>query len=261
MKGFKFLLLPALIGMMLIGCSNEDTKLNYAGIFDSSIVHTLDITLTEEDWAATLNAPLSETYFKATITYDDQTISNVGFRTKGNSSLKSIAQSDSERYSFRIKIDKYIKDQSLNGLNEFVINNVYADASYMREVISYEIMAEMGLIVPEVAYVNVTINGTFYGLYVAVEAIDDSYLARNFDNSDGNLYKAEQGSTLKVNTANTFDQKNGDDTSRTDLIKLIESLENITNGDKGDIESILDVDSVLKMIDSNDVIANFESIN
>lgn len=57
MKGFKFLLLPALIGMMLIGCSNEDTKLNYAGIFDSSIVHTLDITLTEEDWAATLNAP------------------------------------------------------------------------------------------------------------------------------------------------------------------------------------------------------------
>ena len=57
----------------------------------------------------------------------------------------------------------------------------------MREYISYKIMGELGLDVPQCGYSNITVNGEEWGLYLAVEAIDETFLAPHFENKRGYL--------------------------------------------------------------------------
>jgi len=244
--------------------SDTDIVADYQTFFEEGVVHTIDVTITEDDWADILANPEDEIYHEAKVTIDGVVADNVGLRTKGNSSLKSVASSDSDRFSFKIKLDEYEKDQTLLGLDEFVLNNMFSDASYMREYLSYKIMGEAGLAVPLSSFVEVSINGEPYGLYLMVEAIEDSYLNRAFGENEGNLYKQEQGSTLVYETDEVYkssEQKNGDDESKNDLANFIKILNEMPDGEKGDIESVLNVDSALKYIAANTVLENYDSYN
>jgi spore coat protein CotH len=161
----------------------------YDSIFKKDSVIDIKVEIADADLKSILADPLAEEYKSATVTVDGKTIKNVGFRTKGNLTLRSVANTDSDRYSFRIKLDKYVEGQNLLGLDELVVNNMYSDASYMREYLSYEALREAGADVPETVFANVYINGELQGFYLCVEAIDDSFLERNFGNNDGSLYK------------------------------------------------------------------------
>lgn len=244
--------------------AETDTEADYQTFFEEGVVHAIDVTITEDDWADILANPEDEIYHEAKVTIDGVVADTVGLRTKGNSSLKSVASSDSDRFSFKIKLDEYVEDQTLLGLDEFVLNNMFSDASYMREYLSYKIMGEAGLAVPLSSFVEVSINGERYGLYLMVEAIEDSYLNRAFGENEGNLYKQEQGSTLIYETDEAYkssEQKNGDDESKTDLANFIKILNEMPDGEKGEIESVLNVDSALKYIAANTVLENYDSYN
>lgn len=247
-----------------VATSSDTNEPAYSTFFSGDEVHEVRIEVAEEDWADILANAEDEEYHSATITVDGETATNVGFRTKGNSSLKSVASSDSDRFSFRIKLSEYVEDQDLLGLDEFVLNNMFSDASYMREYLSYKIMGEAGLEVPLASYVNVYVNDELFGFYLMVEAIDDSYLNRAFGENEGNLYKQESGSTLLPEANGDYDsyeQKNGEDESKTDIANLINVLDEMPEGEKGDIESVLDVDSALKYIAANTVLENYDSYN
>jgi len=240
------------------------TDSDYAGFFDGKSIHEVRIDIDEADWQAILDHPEAEEYHMASITVDDVQVDDAAIRTKGNSSLKSVASSESNRYSFRINLGKYVNDQELSGLDEFVLNNMFSDPSYLREYMSYEIMREMGLNVPLTSFVNVYVNDELFGFYLMVEAIDDSFLNRSFGNNEGNLYKSEMNSTLQVESDgsyDTYEQKNGEVESKSDLISLIETLNAMPEGEKGNIESILDVDSALKYIAANMILINSDSYN
>lgn len=244
--------------------NSKGDKVSYEVLFSDDKIHEINIEISASDWEQILASPEDETYYSANITVDGNTVNDVGFRTKGNSSLKSVAGSESDRYSFRIKLDKYVDNQNILGLDEFVLNNMFSDASYMREYLSYKLMGEEGLNVPLSNYIQVKINGELYGLYLMVEAIDDSYLTRLFGNNEGNLYKQESGSSLLFEENGAYkssEQKNGKDESKTDLSTFIKILNEMPKGEKGDIESVLDVESALKYIAANTVLENYDSYN
>lgn len=236
---------------------------DYEQFFTEGTVHSINIDIDEKDWASMLEAPLDEEYYSTTITVDGVAVENVGFRTKGNMTLRSVADNnDSDRYSFKIKTDKYVEDQTLQGLNEFVLNNMYSDASYMREYLSYKAMEAVGEEVPLCSYVNVSINGELAGFYLMVETVDDSFLERVFGDNSGTLYRQDMGSTLVYKEGSNYEkskQKNGDDESKEDLKELIKVLNEMPEGEKGDIESVLDVDSALRYIAANTVMENYDS--
>lgn len=240
------------------------TEAAYDSLFQKDKVIDIKVEIPESDWKNILDNPLAEEYKSADVTIDGNTIKNVGFRTKGNLTLRSVANSDSDRYSFRIKLDKYVKGQNLLGLDEIVVNNMYADPSFMREYLSYEALKSIGANVPETVFANIYVNEKLQGFYLCIEAIDDSYLERNFGNNNGNLYKQEKGSTLQYVEGGSYDsyeQKNGDDLSKTDLKTLIKTLNEMPQGEKRDIEKVLDVDSALKYIAANTVLGNYDSYN
>lgn len=234
----------------------------YDSVFKKDSVIDIKVEIPDVDLKSILADPLAEEYKSATVTVDGTTIKNVGFRTKGNLTLRSVANTDSDRYSFRIKLDKYVDGQNLLGLDEIVVNNMYSDASYMREYLSYEALREAGADVPEEVFANVYINGELQGFYLCVEAIDDSFLERNFGSNDGSLYKQEQGSSLQYVEGSNYDKSelnNGDDETKADLKKLIKVLNEMPEGKKGDIERVLDVDSALRYIAANTVLGSYDS--
>lgn len=160
-------------------------------LFDTSYVHTIDIQMDEADLQDLLENAIDETFYACDITIDGETIKNVGVRAKGNSSLTQVARSDSDRYSFKINFGKYDKGQEYYGLDKMALNNNMADATMMKDYITYVMMNEMGVSSPMVSYSYVTINGQERGLYLNVEDIDESFLERNYGEDYGDLYKPE----------------------------------------------------------------------
>ncbi len=256
----KHLLLLLSLTMLLSGCSEViETK----EFYESNLVNEVNVTIDPDSYQAILDDPLAEEFYQADVVVNDEQINNVGIRTKGNSTLTSLAKSDSTRYSYKIKLDKYENNQTSQlGADEFVLNNMYADPSYMREYISYQVMAMAGLEVPYSSYAKLSINGEYMGLYLMVESIDDAYLKDHFGNNDGKLYKADLNTNLIANEDNnyqTLELKNGDpDTSELNL--LIDTI-NDPDASYEQITSILDVDSALAYIAFNTVFGNYDSYN
>ncbi len=81
-----------------------------------------------------------------------------------------------------------------------------SDATYMKEYISYKLLASLGVPTLEYPYTHITVNGEELGLYLAVEPIEEEFIARNYGSTDGNLYKPESDSVA------VGENKNNDDT-------------------------------------------------
>jgi len=160
-------------------------------VFPKDRVVDVKITIDEEDFQDMLDNASAEELKTASVEYNGIKLDNIGIRTKGNLSLRSVVSSDSDRYSFKLSFDEYLSTKTLLGIRKINLNNNYSDATYMREFLTYELAETMGLPTPKFSYVNVYINGKLWGFYLAIEQIGDAYLERNFDNSYGALYKAE----------------------------------------------------------------------
>lgn len=228
--------------------------------FDRDKVMEVNIEIDESDLKDMNENAIKEEFKSAKVTVNGDTYGNVGIRTKGNSSLTSVADSDSNRYSYKINFDKYNTSQSMEGLTQLNLNNCYSDPSYMREFLTYSICEEMGLATPEFAYAKVSINGEYHGLYLAVEGLKESYLENNFGDVTGDLYKSDEGSSLQCKGDDPESYSNliiESDKKTADWSKVTKLLKSLDTGE--DIEKYLDVDSVLKNIAINTALLNLDS--
>lgn len=163
-----------------------------SGLFDTSQIMTVNIIMDEDQWQELLDNAISEKYYACDVEINGETISNVGIRTKGNTSLSSIANDpDTDRYSFKIKFDKYVDGQTCMGLDKLVLNNNFADATNRKEALVYDMFQYLGADASLYNYAKISVNGEYWGTYLALEAVEDSFKLRNYGVSDGKLYKPE----------------------------------------------------------------------
>ena len=158
-------------------------------LFDTSRVHTIDIVI--DDWDAFLQTAQSEEYSVCSVVIDGEAFKNVGIRGKGNTSLSTVATMDSDRYSFKIEFDQYDSTKTYYGLDKLSLNNLIQDNTMMKDYLVYQMMNEFGVAAPLCSYVYITVNGEDWGLYLAVEAVEESFLQRNYGNDYGELYKPD----------------------------------------------------------------------
>ena len=158
-------------------------------LFDRTRVHTFDIVI--GDWDSFLQTCESEVYSPCTVIIDGETVKNVGIRGKGNTSLSSVRNMNSSRYSFKIEFDQYDSTKSYHGLDKLCLNNLIQDNTYMKDYLAYTLMSDFGADSPLCSYAYITVNGEDWGLYLAVEAIEDSFLQRNYGSDYGDLYKPD----------------------------------------------------------------------
>lgn len=161
-------------------------------LFDTSRLIEIDIQIEDEDWENMLQNAIAEEYSRCDVVINGTTICSVGIRPKGNTSLTSIASDpDTDRYSFKLEFDRYVEGQTCFGLDKLVLNNNYADATNMKEAIVYDMYQFLGVDASLYNYAKVSVNGEYWGVYLALEAVEESFMLRNYGTENGKLYKPE----------------------------------------------------------------------
>ncbi len=171
---------------------NGVTQAYESKLFDTDEIITIDIQMDEEDWETMLQNAMSEEYYTCDVVINGETIQNVAIRPKGNTSLSSIASNpDTDRYSLKLEFDHYVKGQTCFGLDKLILNNNYADATNMKEAIVYDMFEFLDADASLYNYASVSVNGEYIGVYLALEAVEQSFMLRNYGTQDGELYKPD----------------------------------------------------------------------
>ena len=180
-------------------------------VFNKDKVMEINIEMDKDDLQDMFDNALDTKYKSANITINGTKYENVAIKPKGNTTLTQIANDDTtDRYSFKLKFDKYVDDQTLDGLSKLVLNNCMSDTTYMKEYLSYDLLSTLGVNTPAYSYAHITINGEEWGLYLAVEPIEEEFIERYYGDASGNLYKPESDdiSMPKQNNVNNDNNNN-----------------------------------------------------
>ena len=173
-----------------LGIAASARQMKYEStLFDASYVHRIDIVM--DDWDAFIESCENEEYAFCTVLIDGTKHGNTAIRAKGNTSLSGVRSAGSQRYSFKLEFDHYEDGKSCDGLDKLCLNNLIQDNTMMKDFVVYQLMNDFGVCSPLCSFAYITVNGEDWGLYLAVEGVEDSFLARNYGSDTGELYKPD----------------------------------------------------------------------
>lgn len=254
-----------------LGLQAKSAAMGYEDrLFDASRVHTIDIIM--DDWEGFLETCENESYQRCTLVIDGETARNAAIRAKGNTSLTSVAAYGNDRYSFKVEFDHYDSGSTYYGLDKLSLNNLIQDNTCMKDFLVYQLMERFGAAAPKCSYASITVNGENWGLYLAVEGVEDAFLQRNYGSDHGNLYKPDSmsfgggmgSSDVKLqyidddpdSYANIFDNAKTEITGA-DQTRLINALQILGSGE--DIERAVDVEQVIRYFVVHGFVCNGDS--
>lgn len=111
------------------------------------------------------------------------TLHDIGFRLRGNTSRVSMKK------SFKISFNTYIQGRKYKDVEKLNLNGEHNDPSVSRSLIYWYILREAGLPGARANHARLFINGNYFGLYANIEHIDEEWLKTYYGDNDGNLYK------------------------------------------------------------------------
>jgi len=194
LTGSLSLLIILICAICLTACKSDTTSDPFAyvdKIFDDSYVHEINISMSEEDYQNLLNRAIERNKYIGTVEIDGVSFNDVQLSTKGASTLTGPAVSpNTNSYSLKLKFSHDDNDGSCYGLDTLHLNNNSTDASKLRDHITYEMFAILDVPSPLNSYAHVTVNGEEWGLYLALEGMDRSFMSRNALD-DAEMYKPE----------------------------------------------------------------------
>jgi spore coat protein CotH len=176
-----------------------------------------------------------------------QTLTTVEVDLKGNSSYNH----PGNKKSFKIDLNDNISGQKFHGLSKLHFNNCFGDPTLMREKIFFDHCREEGVLVPRVQYANIYMNGSFWGFYALVEAVDKDFLDRWVDNTSGNLFKAGDNFGIGGGAAADLKYYGADQTAYADRYELktnstennwsdlLDLLDTLNNGTDSEVQATL----------------------
>ena len=181
------------------------------------------------------------TWFSGTVTVDGETHSNVGVRKKG-----FLGSHSDTKPSLKLRFDKYVDDRSLGGVIErMTLNNSIQDASMVNTCLTHQIFAAAGSPSPRCNFATVTVNGKNLGLYVHVEEIKKPFLARHFNNAEGNLYEG-MVSDFTPDFRGTLEKKTNEDADEwSDIDAVAAALQDPSDGGLEALAKAVDLDRFL----------------
>ncbi len=238
-------------------------------LFNSSIVHDIRITFSQNGWWDTLTANYQltqqtnqDTYIPANIIIDGNARDSVGVRLKGNASYNNPGMKKPLKLSF----NEYVSGQTYDGLKSLHLNNSAFDPTMLREKLMLDVLKRHGLPAPRCTFAAVYFNGSYVGLYKIIESIDKTFLQGRFGYNDGNLYKGDPYGTLKWYGPNQeayygeYELKTNETLNDwTSLVDLISAINNTGASFPQQVRQRLDVDSYLWTLAANNLFVNLDS--
>ncbi len=263
-------------------------------LFDTNKPMSVEIIMDEDQWKDMLDNAAKKQWHSCDVIINGKKFSKVGIKTKGANSLESIAENpNSNRYSFKLKFDKYIENQKCFGLDKLCLNNNYGDATNMKEALAYDMFRFMDANASLYNFAKISVNGNYWGVYLALETPDKAFLERNYGAEPGALFKPgdieesgdEQWEESEESEEETMFEDSGssvggsdlkyiDDnldsyfaiwqsqvtkTGKADKKRVVEALKHISN--KEELDKYMDMDSVLKYMAVHNFIVNYDSLS
>ncbi len=226
------------------GTSNTGTTTADSTLFTERASHTVSVTWNEDDYAAMIaayEADGSKDWIAADITIDGTTVSNVGVRLKGNSTLRSLSGNGAggggmggnaassgissdvpESLPLLIRFDKYVDGQTYQGLGEVSLR---PGSPVLNEALALALTGASGQATQRYAYTTYSVNGSPTQTRLLVENPDEDYADSLFD-TPGVLYKADADSSFTYQ---------GDD-----LATYEDQFKQLNNGDSETVQPIVD---------------------
>ncbi len=237
-------------------------------LFDDSRVHTVDLQV--EDWGQFIADAPEEEYVPCTAVIDGEEFHQVGFRAKGNNSLRLTEEYGLSRYSLKLEFDHYVDGGNYHGLDKLSLDASFQDNSCLKSWLVYDMMDFMEVPAPLRSFVWVTVNGQPWGLFLAVEEPEEAFARRNFGADHGVLYKPDYTSLRSENAdvalryvdddpasyPNIFDNAKFD-VDGADQARLIQALKTLASGE--DLETAVNVDEVLRYFVVQVFVMNWDS--
>jgi len=169
-------------------------------IFNQQTLHTFEITIPESDLEKIDSDPVAEQYVTANLRFNGEELSAVSIRYKGSIGAFVGALSDNDwanpsgyktatKLSMKVKIDWIDSSRTFYGLKKLQFHSQNNDPSQMHERLGYWLYREMGVAAPRSVHAKLLINGVYYGVYALTEQIDAQFIAYNYKDTTGNLYK------------------------------------------------------------------------
>ncbi len=159
------------------------------GFYDESAFHTIELIFDEPNyWQLLTNNYQSGTDLGAVMVLNGDTLaSEVGVRFKGQTSYSQ--NLNSPKKSFNITLDWADPDQDIEGYETLNLNNCFQDPSFMREVL-YLHQSRKHTQSLKGNYVQLYINGEYWGPYPNVQALDGKFTKEWFMSNDGTRWRA-----------------------------------------------------------------------
>lgn len=203
---------------------------------------------------------------------------NAGLRFKGNSSLASAWRSGNTKLPLKLNMDEFedtypeIDNQRFYGFDELSFSSNWSDNSLLREKVTADVFREAGLASAQTAFYAVYVDHgegpEYFGLYTAVEVVEDTVIETQFADDSGNAYKPEGAAATFA--AGSFDeaqfdkQNNEDEADYSDVQALYDALHSdIRTTDpeawRAGLEAVFDVDTFLLWMAANTVVQNWDT--
>jgi hypothetical protein len=153
------------------------------GIFDTSKVHDVALTMSADDWTSIIADSEGDTERHATVVFDGVTIDDVGVHPSGESSRFP----GNPKMSVRLKFDAFAGGK-FGGISELKLKGQWDDGSMMRDGLAkfvYRATVPTGA----EAYCRLVVNGDLRGLYGVLEMWDAESIKTRFSDPAGPLYR------------------------------------------------------------------------
>lgn len=156
-------------------------------VYTNEVVPRIDIFIHPDTLTWIYENVESDHEFRAVFVFNNgnvhDTIHDIGFRLRGNTSRYS------QKKSFKVSFNTFISGRKYHGVEKLNLNGEHNDPSITRAKLCWNIFRESNIVSPRSSHTEVYINGNYHGLYINVEHIDEEFVKTYFGNNDGNLYK------------------------------------------------------------------------
>lgn len=150
-------------------------------LFDITTLHRVDLLMHSQDWEKLKQNFQENTYYPADLRWNDQTVRNIGIRSRG------LGSRSATKPGLRVDFDRYASAQTFLGLKSIVLDNLTQDPSGVKESVTMRLFARMGVPASRESFARLYVNNELIGLYAIVESVDKDLLARVFGAIDGNV--------------------------------------------------------------------------
>lgn len=208
----SLVLASALLPAMSFAAAGQSPKRAPIGerVFDDDALHSYylyfeakDLSALQDLGAQVKGYDVRPTFVRARLKFEGRTLDPIAVRYRGDQSLWDCVANGRRRvgvrypqfgfgqtdicakFSLKLDFNRFQKGQRLDGLKALNLRSMSKDPTKLHERLGYALFHDLGVVAPRAVHARLFVNDQYWGLFSAVEEIDDRFVRARFARSKG----------------------------------------------------------------------------